>query len=353
MITYKQLNNILLENRLEVLKDKFNDLDTYHDTLAKYKKAHEVVQYFANTADPTSNKKHTQWILNQYKKKNIRQEDSPRIKETLSNFEKHKNKLQNKDLNSYKHLNDVEDAVEPHIDSKSKREEVKDVKHEGAEKIHDENGVQVHHLKTKEAACKYGGGTKWCTAAKKNNMFDDYNSEGKIYHVKARDENGKMAKYQFHHESGQYMNSKDEDVDLHELVKRNPELKNVKEFQGKHPALTSDKNFDRHAHEFFKSHNLASATLKDERIKPKHIDEALSMANNPNPYYRQLAIKHKNASKENLDKAIKDESWLVRDGAARHPNANKDHLNKLLNDENESIRSTAKARLEGKYNIYK
>jgi hypothetical protein len=144
--------------------------------------------------------------------------------------------------------------------------------------IHDKNGIKVHEVKTHDGMKSLGKGTVWDTANNSKEgkkAFDDKtgytdwgndivkktvdNSTGyrgdtykeyygrehyepeeekKIYVVHAKDKNGKTAKYKFHHDGVEYYDKNYNEVNLHELVKRNPELKNVKEFQGYHPALT-------------------------------------------------------------------------------------------------------------------
>lgn len=229
----------LVEERIDFLKAHNTTLDSSHDTMAKVRKPDEIIDHLATNADPTKNKKFTQWIVGQYKKKTIRQEDSPRIKTALNNFSKHKSKLDLKDINSYKSLNDLEDAVGPHLDKPaSKKEEIRNIKSDGADLIHSENGLTVHRLKNKEAACYYGAGTKWCTAADEYNQFDNYHKDGPLYVVQ---HGGR--KYQFHFESNQFMDEKDSPVDLHDMIKKHPELNNVKEFQ-ETPHLMSKEKLD-------------------------------------------------------------------------------------------------------------
>ncbi len=234
----------LLEDRLDFLKTSFKDkLTPDHvesfDTHAEHKDAGAIVDHFASKADPSPNKQHTQWILRQYAQKKFRQEDVGRIHDTLENFDKYKGKLPNKDLNQYKGLTDVRDAVAPHLGTfTSNRAEVKAVKHEGAETLHDSPDLNIVKLKTEEAACHYGAGTQWCTAAKHgNNTFFHYNKEGPLYVVHDKKEN---KKYQFHFESDQFMNENDEPIDIDKLVEKHPVLMKIKEFK-QHPAfMTSD-----------------------------------------------------------------------------------------------------------------
>jgi len=77
---------------------------------------------------------------------------------------------------------------------------------------------------TQEASCELGRGTKWCTAAAKDNMFDQYSEDGPLYVW--RDKNGK--KYQFHFETAQFMDSKDVPIDA----------RTIEYFRTKHPVLS-------------------------------------------------------------------------------------------------------------------
>lgn len=181
-------------------------MDSSHDALATHRDSNDIIDHFASKADPTSNKSYTQWIVNRYKQKDIRQEDHPRIKTALANFDKYKSKLIKKDINQYKSVSEIEDAVEPYLDKVvSKKEEKRQQKIEGADLIHNGPNITVHQLKTKKAACQYGRGTKWCTAARKNNMFDEYNKQGPLYVVTNKN-TGK--KHQFHFETDQFTNEK-------------------------------------------------------------------------------------------------------------------------------------------------
>jgi hypothetical protein len=61
-----------------------------------------------------------------------------------------------------------------------------------------------------------GSGTRWCTAGKECQMFDQHTKQGPLYvwidkHYKLR--KGKSKKYQFHFETGQFMDEKDNRID--------------------------------------------------------------------------------------------------------------------------------------------
>eukprot|EP00697_Spironema_sp_BW2_P013617 gnl/Spiro4/3789_TR1867_c0_g1_i1.p1 gnl/Spiro4/3789_TR1867_c0_g1~~gnl/Spiro4/3789_TR1867_c0_g1_i1.p1 ORF type:complete len:373 (-),score=56.50 gnl/Spiro4/3789_TR1867_c0_g1_i1:334-1452(-) len=204
--------------------------------------AHATVDKLSNEGDPSRKKIYTQYLAGQYKKGNFRMEDLPRVKEDLEGFERYKPRLEKKDINQYEHIGDISTAVAPHLGSAaSKGEEEREVKLEGADKIYDDKkGLSVLKLKTREAACFYGKGTRWCTAADNHNYFDHYNKQGPLYIVNTPDKQ----KYQFHNESGQFMDPQDRQINLRGLIHQNPGLREVPDFKAwKRPEFDSPEEF--------------------------------------------------------------------------------------------------------------
>lgn len=239
-------NFMLVENRLEFLRKTYPEISTDHDSLATHKEAPDIIQHFADHADPTKNKSYTQWAIGQYRKKNIRQEDAPRVKTALTNFDTYNGKLEHRDINKYKTLSQLEDAVEPHLGtSATKAAETRAVKSEGAEKKYEDDNISVHHLKTREAAKHYGKGTKWCTAAEddEHNMFDHYHKQDPNLHVIMDKKNvsatGHQRKYQFHAASNQFMDEKDNPISKEDFESIKPSFH---KFITEHPsAVGADK----------------------------------------------------------------------------------------------------------------
>ena len=79
MLTFKGFlyeQYLLLEDRIQGLKNAFRGkLSTSHDTFAVHQDSDAIVDHFSTNADPTPKKAHTQWVLNQYRRGNVRQED--------------------------------------------------------------------------------------------------------------------------------------------------------------------------------------------------------------------------------------------------------------------------------------
>lgn len=246
-IAYVMLNeSILLEDRIQYLKDNIQPLDTSHDSMAQHKTTSDIIDHFAEHADPSKNKVHTQFILGLYKNKSIRQEDAPRIKTALSNFDKYKAKLapEEKQLNTkrYPTLSAVEDKIYPHLGTVvSKTAAQTDLNQPGHELKYEDDAIKVFKLSSREASQNlYGGGhqrggmgTSWCTAARSDEcMFDHYSKPENPLHVVHRKKDG--AVFQYHTNTNQFMDAKDNEISpedfesirpsLHKAWKEKPEL---------------------------------------------------------------------------------------------------------------------------------
>ena len=209
---------LLTEDRIDYLKTQYKDkLSTDHDQLAKHKESDKIIDHFASKADPSTGKVHTQWLVGQYAKKNIRQEDAPQLKSTLNDFALVKDNLEKKDLNQYKDVGELRDAiatqkatVEKKIKAKKTEAEEKSA---SMEKLYDEDGVTGYKIPNRAASIKnYGPAgvlaqTHWCTAANsEKNMFNHYKGGKYTMHFP----NGEVLQY--HHQSGQIMDKYDRAV---------------------------------------------------------------------------------------------------------------------------------------------
>lgn len=141
---------MLVENRVQFLKDKNPEIDTSHDHFAQYKNSSDIIDHFATNADPTPNKVYTQWIIGQYKKGNIRQEDVDRLHTELSKFHSIKHNLDKKDINQYKSISEVSQSnasIDLEKYGKTKKEQSKIAEAKGRTIIHDDpSGLKVYRL---------------------------------------------------------------------------------------------------------------------------------------------------------------------------------------------------------------
>src|SRR5271157_2096271 len=197
----------------------------------------QLIQAIA-TADPTPNKELTFWLCLNYAKDGIqRWEDIGRAVEALQKFKALLRKpnltppLQIRDINQIKGLPALEDIVETYkekdVQSNSEiadKEEQNFYKTGKAQLVLNTSQAKVVIPKTKEASKFFGKGTRWCTAAEKNNMFSTYNKQGPLYIVMIK---GTKEKYQFHFETEQFMDVQDKEIDIIALFNKYPVLLDV------------------------------------------------------------------------------------------------------------------------------
>lgn len=162
-------------------------------------------------ADPSPGGDFLVWIANMYVKKQFRLEDIQRLKTDLASFMKVRPKLQNRDIMSYKSLDELYNAIESmqQVDVRTQGEVTREIKNDGVKKIINTPNFKAFIPTTKEAACFYGKGTKWCTSADENNQFDNYNSKGPLIMIFAKGPDGTDQKYQMQFDSDQFMDARD------------------------------------------------------------------------------------------------------------------------------------------------
>lgn len=173
-------------------------------------------------ADPTRNGVYLVWLARMFLANQFKIEDLGRIKQELEFFEKVKPKLKNRDLNSYKSLEELYNVLEP-LKPKNKEEEealksgkaqAKDIKQAGAQYLINSPNYKALIPKTEEAACLYGKNTKWCTTS---GEFENYSSQGDLVILMANI-NNKLRKFQLHVETGQAMNELDQPITKQEIA---------------------------------------------------------------------------------------------------------------------------------------
>lgn len=208
------LNNQAKVNKLEQAIQK--------DSSAQVESAEQLMAVLAD-ADPSRNGQFLNWIVDRYNEGNFKVEDLSRVVNALTGFEQFKRQLTQKDINSYRRLSDLEDALQPHMDSEESktpqsRSEIKQQAYKEADVFLKEGDFLVLIPKTEEAACYLGRGTKWCTAyTKAENRFEEHNSKGPLYTI-ITEIDGKTRKFQLHYETDQFMNEKDNTLSPKEIA---------------------------------------------------------------------------------------------------------------------------------------
>jgi len=204
------------------LGEKGYAIEKILDTIAS-----NILTSFENN-DPTPNNQYTPWIAREYIKGKIRRlEDLSRIKNSLELFHKYKNTNAFKELFKYNvGFNDIsklsadqiEGIAEKIDDYIAPKDKEKDKNKGDAEVVYDGPDARVIHPKDQDAACYYGQGTRWCTAATKGeNYFDNYNRNGPLYIIIPKQPKYQGEKYQLHINEKQFMDEKDDPVSLTKL----------------------------------------------------------------------------------------------------------------------------------------
>lgn len=182
-------------------------------------------------ADPTSKKGtvkglYSQWLINLYKKNNLKLEDLYKAEEYLTIFDKVKSKLPNKDISFYKTLPDLFLVVKPYQENKelalSNRELSGKTKvDDEVELFYEDEYIKVEIPLTYRASCALGSGTEWCTATgKTDEYYKNYTKDGqKLYVVFNKDQENK---FQFSFEEEQYMDENDEEIEDFSFLENSP-----------------------------------------------------------------------------------------------------------------------------------
>lgn len=178
-------------------------------------------------SDPTQNKEYAQALAKIYGQGQTKFEDmGSTLSDYLIKFDKLKRKKvipsPRNDFMRYTNIGDFLSVVDEYPDV-DESPEAKGKSHE----IYKDSVLRVIQPINKEAACYYGRGTRWCTAANTNNMFDTYASKGELFILIPQRPEYNGEKYQLHFESRQFMNEKDHPVPMIDLVKRFPQLKQI------------------------------------------------------------------------------------------------------------------------------
>ena len=279
--------------------------------------------------DTTPTKKFVPWLVSQHKKGNVTPNDAD-VQNVVRNFDRYKKQHGMVDHSKHSYQ-EVRDAIKPLIGKAATKAEKTE---EGIDKIHDKDGIQAFHIKTKDASQnKYGGGertggrygTNWCVSARSGDcMFGTY---GDLYTIhKEDDPNSPYAVHPKKDKNSITTRYNDGDNNIDEVLKNKPELKPAVDKIRKHYKEKKDER------------DKLIKMLKSPNATEEHLNKAL---NDEDKDVRKAAANHPNATEEHLNKALNDEDSDVRKAAANHSNATKEHLNKALNDEYSDVRKAA------------
>jgi len=150
----------------------------------------ELVSLIMEKADPTQNKGMTTWLVRQYAQGKLRLEDLGTANETLAMFRRYAQRLEpgERDLGQYSSLAAVWKTVigfangdDQHLSGKAQKALDRDRAYaESCILRQDDDGFTVAVPLTEFAAKWWGRGTRWCTAAEKENQFWQYHKDAPL-----------------------------------------------------------------------------------------------------------------------------------------------------------------------------
>ena len=157
---------LLKEGRKEDLKKRYSN-----------KFSEENLDWILNISDLVDfNHKYSDFVLkNLNPNSETFDEDVQTAVEVVKDFDKYQSKLTKKDINQYKSIQELDDALEIIVQSEREKEEERTAERQ-VDKIYEDDSFLVVKPKTELASCKYGSNTKWCVTSRGAGHFDRYTS---------------------------------------------------------------------------------------------------------------------------------------------------------------------------------
>ena len=205
------LKEILTEASIDQLQSQFVDT----------KKISQ--EDFDKIKDATGGKgAYATWMTKKVADKVLKGEDIYKWKDYFQMFNRRKKDFKSPDINSYKTQSDIGEFIKKAIELKN-QEDKDPTKKKGVSKtdkfsdlkIGEVDGFEVYEIPKGRkdlynTSCELGSGTEWCTATgNTSSYFKQYIDQGPLYIFMKP---GSDEKYQFHFESGQFMDKNDQSV---------------------------------------------------------------------------------------------------------------------------------------------
>jgi hypothetical protein len=173
-------------------------------------------------SDPTPNKEYVQWLTKVYANQGIKLEDIiSRGNSALKMYHEFKVKkilpAEYRDIGriDFAGLEDIAQNLDLRnaLAAKEEQDAAKTMSKGDAYTAFENEAVRIIVPHDEDAACYYGQGTRWCTAARENNRFEQYARDGQMYILLPKRPDYEGEKYQLHFPSGQFMDEGDNSVD--------------------------------------------------------------------------------------------------------------------------------------------
>lgn len=186
IIKLELVKTILAEGRIE-------------DAKAKYPSDIDVVDYFVSQ-DPSGNNKYLPWMMKIYKQDipgnapaELKSTGMQHISNLVRGFHQNVARIEVKDINQYKSLDQLHRVVNPLIIKATEKADIKTKEEQGVEKLYEDADWLLMRPLTHEASCKYGANTQWCVAAKHTSTHFSSYSKGFLVFLIHKKSNNKFA----------------------------------------------------------------------------------------------------------------------------------------------------------------
>lgn len=173
--------------------DNLNDRNTFHVL--------EYVFRSLEAKDETPEKKYLPWVIKVYCKGGVRAEDI-NLNDVIAAYDHGKKrrliKPEHLDIYKFNTYQEFLTAMEQYdLDQLfGRKKTTKELPRGQSNELYNDENVRVVIPLDQDAACYYGQWTKWCTAAKTNNAFEDYIDMGKLFIILPKHPNHVGEKYQ-------------------------------------------------------------------------------------------------------------------------------------------------------------
>ena len=158
-----KFSEIILESRVDEFKTKYGQ---------KYS-SEQLDKIVDNVPQ-----KFLDWVGKHFESINF-QTNFQSLVQYLREFEKISSNLPSTDINSYKNITELYNAL--HEYANRTRRNFKKV--EGGNVVYEDDRFFIVNPLTHDSSCYYGKGTKWCTAADSDHQFNQYNQDGKLFYI--------------------------------------------------------------------------------------------------------------------------------------------------------------------------
>lgn len=229
----KSLEQILNESfNKRYLDEGIEDVKKYYQNIDddKFMQIIALDPTYKEGVDKVGN--YGKWLLNIYKKHNLKDEDFYKVNDYLQEFEDKRRWFKNKDIQQFKSLGELAKALdEVEVGELTANQKDKEFKRElkktplNAKRVFEGDGFEVWIPNEYESSCKLASNTEWCTGpSSKGNSgyYDHYTKEGPLYILINKQD--KDEKYQFHFESSQFMDRYDDSISFWEFMEGHPSL---------------------------------------------------------------------------------------------------------------------------------